>query len=73
MANKQELLHFLDQHVFNPILQASADRYSESDRQKLKDVRDRTRSEKERFRGYSSAQRLLITTTAIHTLLRQSG
>jgi hypothetical protein len=23
MANKQELLHFLDQHVFNPILKAS--------------------------------------------------
>jgi hypothetical protein len=50
MANKQELLHFLDQHVFNPILHASADKYSESDRKKLKDVQDRT---KERERTFS--------------------
>lgn len=47
MANREELLHFLDQHVFDPILRASADRYSEGDREKLKDVQDRTRSEKE--------------------------
>lgn len=59
MANKSELLHFLDQHVFDPILRASPDRYSESDRQKLKDVQDRTRSEKERFRSYSSAQEII--------------
>jgi hypothetical protein len=56
MANKQELLRFLDQHVFDPILHASPDKYSEADRKKLKDVQDRTRSEKERFRTYSSAR-----------------
>jgi hypothetical protein len=59
MANKQELLHFLDQHVFNPILHASADRYSEADQRKLKDVQDRTKSEKERFRTYSSAREII--------------
>lgn len=55
MATKQELLHFLDQHVFDPILKASPNRYSETDRERLKDVQDRTKSEKERFHHYSSA------------------
>lgn len=59
MANRNELLHFLDQHVFDPILHASASHYSGSDRDKLKDVQDRTQSEKERFRGYSSAQEII--------------
>jgi hypothetical protein len=59
MASKQELLRFLDRRVFDPILGTSTDRYSESDRQKLKDVQDRTRSEKDRFRGYSSAQEII--------------
>lgn len=59
MANKQELLHFLDQHVFDPILRASPDRYSEADQRKLKDVQDRTKSEKERFRTYSSAREII--------------
>ncbi len=56
MANKKELLDFLDRRVFNPILRAGADGYGEADRKKLKDVQDRTRSEQERFRGYSSAR-----------------
>lgn len=56
MANKTELLKFLDTHVFNPILKASPDDYSESDQKKLKDVQDRTRSEQERFRHYGSAK-----------------
>lgn len=59
MANKQELLGFLDRHVFDPILRASADRYSEADRKKLVDVQERTRSEKDRFRGYSNAQEII--------------
>jgi hypothetical protein len=59
MANKQKLLHFLDQHVFNPILRASADRYSDADQRKLKDVQDRTKSEQERFRGYQSAREVI--------------
>jgi hypothetical protein len=59
MANKQELLHFLDQHVFNPILKASAKSDSDADAPKLKDVQDRTRSERERFHHYSSAREIV--------------
>jgi hypothetical protein len=55
MASKQDLLHFLDRRVFNPILHASADDYSNADQKKLKDVQDRTQSEKERFHKYASA------------------
>lgn len=59
MANKQELIRFLERHVFNPILHASPDRYSEADRRKLKDVQDRTKSEQERFHEYSSAREVI--------------
>ncbi len=55
MANKSELLSFLDHRVFDPILRARADGYSESDKKKLADVQDRTRSEKDRFHHYGSA------------------
>lgn len=59
MANKQELLDFLDKHVFDPILRASADDYSETDKKKLEDVQNRTRSEKERFRNYTNAGEII--------------
>ena len=59
MANKQDLLAFLDRRVFDPILHASANTYSEADQKKLKDVQDRTRSEKERFRTYGSAHEVI--------------
>jgi hypothetical protein len=59
MASKQELLHFLDQHVFNPILHASAKDYNEADQKKLEDVQDRTQSEKERFRTYESTDEII--------------
>jgi hypothetical protein len=59
MANKQDPLHFLDRRVFNPILHASADDYSGTDRKKLKDVQDRTQSEKERFHNYASAAEII--------------
>jgi hypothetical protein len=59
MASKQDLLHFLDRRVFNPILHASANDYSETDQRKLKDVQDRTQSEKERFYNYSSAAEIV--------------
>jgi hypothetical protein len=55
MASKQGLLHLLDRHVFDPILRASADAYGEADQKKLEHVQNRTRSEKERFRGYTNA------------------
>jgi hypothetical protein len=46
MANKTELLKFLDHHIFDPILKASADKYSEADKKKLQDVQDRTKKRK---------------------------
>jgi hypothetical protein len=59
MANKQQLLHFLDQHVFNPILKASPEGKSEGQQRKLKDVQDKTRSEQERFRHYPNAREIV--------------
>jgi hypothetical protein len=59
MASKQGLLHFLDTRVFDPILHASSNGYSESDRGKLEDVQKKTRSEKERFRSYKSAEEII--------------
>ena len=59
MANKSELLKFLDERVFNPILKTSPDQYSEADQKKLKDVQDRTRSEKDRFHHYGSAKDII--------------
>ena len=38
MASKEELLHFLDGRVFDPILRASAKDYDEANQEKLKDV-----------------------------------
>ena len=59
MANKQELLHFLNQHVFDPILHAKPDGHSDADRRKLEDVQKKTRAEKERFAHYSSAREIV--------------
>lgn len=56
MANKQQLLHFLDQHVFNPILKAKPKSNDEGELQELKDVQDKTRTEQDRFHHYSSAR-----------------
>jgi hypothetical protein len=55
MASKRELLRYLDTHVFNPIIRASPEKYSEFQQKKLRDVQDRTRSEKDRFHHYGSA------------------
>jgi hypothetical protein len=59
MANKAELLKFLDDKVFDPILKAKPDRYSDADKRKLQDVQDRTKSEKERFHHYGSAKEII--------------
>lgn len=59
MASKQELVHFLEQRVFDPILKASPDRYSGKQKDDLKYVQDRTRSEKERYENYGSADEVV--------------
>ncbi len=58
MANKAELLRFLDSRVFNPILRANKRDFRESDQKALADVQDSTKSEKARFHGYHSAQEI---------------
>ncbi len=59
MANKRDLLRFLDERVFDPILKTSPDRYKQTDQMKLQDVQDRTRSERDRFRHYGSAREIV--------------
>jgi hypothetical protein len=58
MAAKSELLRFLDSRVFNPILRAKKDDYRESDQRALADVQESTKSEKQRFHAYQSAQEI---------------
>ncbi|MFL6416350.1 MAG: hypothetical protein ACJ74Y_11870 [Bryobacteraceae bacterium] len=59
MANKTELLKFLDHHVFDPILKANPDKYSDADQKKLQDVQDRTKSEKDRFHHYGTTKEII--------------
>jgi hypothetical protein len=60
MANKQELIHFLEQHVFNPILRAKPDDYSDRDRAALEHVQKSTTSEKDRYHHYGSADEVIL-------------
>jgi hypothetical protein len=60
MAGKQELIHFLESKVFNPILRAKADDYSGHDREMLQHVQKSTESEKERYHHYGSAEEVVI-------------
>jgi hypothetical protein len=59
MASKDELVRFLDQSVFDRILNASPDQYSGKQRDDLQYVQDRTRSEKERYHHYGSADEVI--------------
>jgi hypothetical protein len=53
---RQKLVDYLEEHAFNPILDADAGDYSGSERDKLADVQRATKAEIERYRGYGSAQ-----------------
>lgn len=59
MASKDELVRFLDERVFNPILHASPDRYSGKEQEDLEYVQDRTRSEQQRYHHYGSADEVI--------------
>ena len=59
MASKDELVNFLDHKVFDPILNASPDKYSGARRDDLSYVQDRTKSEKERYHNYGSADEVV--------------
>ena len=59
MANKQELLDFLDKHVFLRILHASERDMSTKQREDLEDLKKRTQDEMGRFHGYNSAEKIV--------------
>ena len=59
MASKEDLVRFLDQRVFDPILKASPDKYNQKQQEDLRYVQDRTRSEKERYAKYGSADEVV--------------
>ena len=57
MASKAELIHFLDQHVFHPILKAH--RRDGQEQRELEDVQRRTVAEQERFYAYPSVEKIV--------------
>jgi hypothetical protein len=59
MAFKEELVRFLDERVFDRILNASAEKYDGKKGDDLKYVQQRTRSEKERYHKYGSADEVV--------------
>jgi hypothetical protein len=59
MDEKQKkLFDWLDDKAFQPVLNKNPDDYSGDKKDKLEDVQRATRSERERYRNYSSAQDL---------------
>ena len=61
MASKQELLDFLDKHIFHRILHASERDLSTKQREDLEDLKRRTQEEMGRFQGYDSAEKIVET------------
>jgi hypothetical protein len=57
-SEEKQLFHFLDEHAFKPVLNADPDDYSGDKRKKLEDVQRATRSERQRYENYGSAQEL---------------
>lgn len=59
MANKSQLLDFLDKHIFFPILHASERDLGTKQREDLEDIKRRTQDEMGRFHGYDSAEKVI--------------
>ena len=59
MASKQELLDFLDKHIFHRILHASDRDLGTKQREDLEDLKKRTQVEMGRFHGYNSAEKIV--------------
>ena len=59
MASKQELLDFLDKHIFLRILHASEHNLGTKEREDLEDLKKRTQDEMGRFHGYDSAEKIV--------------
>lgn len=56
---KRKLLDCLDETAFQPVLRADAEDYPEDKRDVLRDVQRATRSERDRFRGYDTAEKVV--------------
>lgn len=56
---RQDLIHFLEQHAFQPVLRARAQDFPEKQRGELAGLQDRTKTEVARFHGYRSAQEVV--------------
>lgn len=59
MANRTQLLDFLDKHIFFPILHASERDLGTKEREDLEDLKRRTQGEMGRFHGYDSAEKVV--------------
>jgi hypothetical protein len=57
--SKHTLVDFLVRKAFDPVMHARSDGRSEAEQKKLDHVRDATRKEIERYRGYASAQEVV--------------
>ncbi len=59
MANKGELVQFLNSRVFDKILNARSNDYKESQKDDLQYVQRATRDEKDRYEHYRSAEEVI--------------
>lgn len=59
MASKQELLDYLDKHIFHRILHASEHDLGTKQREDLEDLKKRTGDEMGRYHGYDSAETIV--------------
>lgn len=59
MADKEKLVHYLDEHVFNRVLHAKPHRLSERARAALEDAQKRTLTEQQRYHRYPSAEKVV--------------
>ena len=54
-SDQQQLVHFLERRVWNPILKAEPSDYAESVRKRLERVQRKTVTQRERYRNYQHA------------------
>lgn len=57
---RQQLVDFLEQKAFRPVLQADASKFPENKRNALKDMQSRTTKEVQRFHNYGSADDVVV-------------
>ena len=56
---RRQLLDFINKNVFDPVINASLDKYDEKDRGKLEDIQRKTKNEKKQFEDdYTTAEKV---------------